>query len=250
MSTLQIDGLTAGYSQLPVIRDVSLRAEPGSIVSILGSNGSGKSTLLKAIIGLLKPMSGRVVIGGRDVTGWRPFKIVREGIGYVPQTNNVFVSLSVVENLEMGAFVRSGDVGARTEQVLESIPDLKAARNKRAGDLSVGQRNLLGLARALMLDPSAILVDEPTAGLAPANTRRIWQQLKSMAANGAAVVVVEQNVDMALEHSDHCYVLVAGQTRLDAATASINADDLYELFLGGAGSSGAVSSDHEVTRSK
>lgn len=250
MSTLQIDGLTAGYSQLPVIRDVSLRAEPGSIVSILGSNGSGKSTLLKAIIGLLKPMSGRVVIGGRDVTGWRPFKIVREGIGYVPQTNNVFVSLSVVENLEMGAFVRSGDVGARTEQVLESIPDLKAARNKKAGDLSVGQRNLLGLARALMLDPSAILVDEPTAGLAPANTRRIWQQLKSMAANGAAVVVVEQNVDMALEHSDHCYVLVAGQTRLDAATASIHADDLYELFLGSAGSSGAVSSDHEVTRSK
>jgi ABC-type branched-subunit amino acid transport system ATPase component len=250
VSTLQIDGLTAGYSQLPVIRDVSLRAEPGSIVSILGSNGSGKSTLLKAIIGLLKPMSGRVLIGGRDVTGWRPYRIVREGIGYVPQTNNVFVSLSVVENLEMGAFVRNGDIGARTEQLLESIPDLKAARNKRAGDLSVGQRNLLGLARALMLDPSAILVDEPTAGLAPANTRRIWQQLKSIAANGAAVVVVEQNVDMALEHSDHCYVLVAGQTRLDAPAASIQAGDLYELFLGSAGSSGAVSSDHEATRSK
>jgi ABC-type branched-subunit amino acid transport system ATPase component len=209
-----------------------MRADAGKIVSVLGANGSGKSTLLKAIIGLLKPTNGRVTLVGQELTGLQPYQIVQAGIGYVPQSSNVFVSLNVVENLEMGAFVRKGNIRSSIDRILESFPDLRAARKKQAGDLSVGQRNLLGLARALMLDPKVILVDEPTAGLAPANMDRIWQQLVSIAASGTAVVVVEQNVDMAVENSDWCYVLVAGETRMDCAADSVRREDLHNLFLG------------------
>lgn len=232
MSTLELIDVTAGYSQLPIVRGVSMRAEAGKIVSVLGANGSGKSTLLKAIIGLLKPTSGRVTLVDKELTGLQPYQIVQAGVGYVPQSSNVFVSLNVVENLEMGAFVRKGNVRSSIDRILDSFPDLRAAHKKRAGDLSVGQRNLLGLARALMLDPKVILVDEPTAGLAPANMERIWQQLVSIAASGTAVVVVEQNVDMAVENSDWCYVLVSGQTRMDCAANAVRRDDLHNLFLG------------------
>ena len=153
MSTLELADLTAGYGQLPIVRGVSMRADAGKIVSVLGANGSGKSTLLKAIIGLLKPTNGRVTLVGQELTGLQPYQIVQAGIGYVPQTSNVFVSLNVVENLEMGAFVRKGNIRSSIDRILESFPDLRAAQKKRAGDLSVGQRNLLGLARALNARP-------------------------------------------------------------------------------------------------
>jgi ABC-type branched-subunit amino acid transport system ATPase component len=229
---LSAEKITAGYSQLPIINDVTIGARKAAIVSVLGPNGSGKSTLLKAIVGLLKPMSGRVTIGAQDITGWEPHRIVRKGVGYVPQGSNVFASLSVVENLEMGAFARSDDIRPHIERVLDSFPDLKAARKKRAGDLSVGQRNLLGVARALMLDPQVILVDEPTAGLAPMNMRLIWDQLSKIAAAGAGVVVVEQNVDMALNYSEWCYVMVAGRNRLDGPADEVRQQDLHAIFLG------------------
>ena len=232
MKTLRIDSLTAGYSQVPVVREVTLTVGGGSIVSVLGSNGSGKSTLLKATMGLLSVASGRVTVGDKVVSGLRPHKIVREGVGYVPQSKNVFPSLSVVENLEMGAFVRTGDVAAAIEDVLDKFPDLKDARRKVAGNLSGGQKNLLGLARALMLGPSVILVDEPTAGLSVRNSDRIWQQLLAIAADGTSVLVVEQNADVALEHSDWCYVLVAGEVRLSSAASTVDAEVLNDLFLG------------------
>jgi branched-chain amino acid transport system ATP-binding protein len=229
---LETEELSAGYGQVTIVHDVSLRVQPGSIVAVLGPNGSGKSTLLKAMVGIIRPMTGHVRLDGCDVAGWRPYRIVRQGIGYVPQTNNVFVSLSVVENLEMGAYVRAGRVGSRVEGVLELFPDLRAARKKKAGSLSVGQRNLLGLARALMLEPRVILVDEPTAGLAPANCDIVWNQLRKIAANGTGVLVVEQQVDMAVENSDWCCVLTAGRKRLDKAAADVRRDTLHELFLG------------------
>jgi ABC-type branched-subunit amino acid transport system ATPase component len=209
-----------------------LKAEASTIVAIIGPNGSGKSTLLKAVIGLLKPMSGRVEADGQDVTGWPPHRIVARGIGYVPQFNNVFVSLNIVENLEMGAFTFSGDARPRIEKVLASFPDLAAARTKKAGALSGGQRNLLGVARALMLEPKVILVDEPTAGLAPKNSKRVWEALTSIAAAGTAVVVVEQNVDMALDHANYAYVMVAGRNRLDGSANEVRAHDLHAIFLG------------------
>ncbi len=232
MGLLNVESLTAGYTQLPVIEGIGLKAEGGSIVAIVGPNGSGKSTLLKAIIGLLKPMSGRVQADGEDVTGWPSHRIVSRGIGYVPQFNNVFVSLNVVENLEMGAFSYSGDARPRVEKVLASFPDLAAARSKKAGALSGGQRNLLGVARALMLEPKVILVDEPTAGLAPQNSTRVWEALMKIAEAGTAVVVVEQNVDMALEHASWAYVMVAGRNRLNGRADAVRGHDLHAIFLG------------------
>jgi branched-chain amino acid transport system ATP-binding protein len=229
---LNVESLTAGYTQLPVIHGIGLQAEAGSIVAIVGPNGSGKSTLLKAIIGLLKPMSGHVHADGQDLTGWPTHKIVSRGIGYVPQFNNVFVSLNIVENLEMGAFSFAGDSKPRVERVLASFPDLAAARSKKAGALSGGQRNLLGVARALMLEPKVILVDEPTAGLAPQNSKRVWEALTKIAAEGTAVVVVEQNVDMALDHADRAYVMVAGRNRLNGSATEVRAHDLHAIFLG------------------
>jgi ABC-type branched-subunit amino acid transport system ATPase component len=240
MKTLRVEGLAAGYSEIPVVRDVTIEAGGGSTVCVLGPNGSGKSTLLKAIVGLLKVTAGRVAVSGNDVTGLPVHEVVRQGVGYVPQSKNVFPSLSVVENLEMGAFVRDGVVDGLVEEVLDKFPDLKDARKKAAGNLSGGQKNLLGLARALMLDPAVILVDEPTAGLSPSNAARIWQQLSAIAAAGTSVVVVEQNADVALEHSDWCYVLVAGTVRLSSVARSVAPEVLTELFLGG------VTSDFSV----
>ena len=195
LSVLQANGVTAGYNRLPVISDIDIDVAAGSIVSVIGPNGAGKSTLLKALVGRLKPMAGQVKVSGADITGWPTHRIVGKGLGYVPQTNNVFVSLSVRENLEMGAFSYSGDVHAQIDRVLAAFPDLAASPNKKAGNLSGGQRNLLGVARALMSEPRVILVDEPTAGLAPPNARLMWQQLVRIASAGAAVLVVEQNVD-------------------------------------------------------
>jgi branched-chain amino acid transport system ATP-binding protein len=202
------------------------------MVSIIGPNGSGKSTLLKAIVGLLRPMNGTVLLDGKDVTGWAPHRVVREGLGYVPQGQNVFPSLNVVENLQMGAFSMSQGIGVQVERVLNEFPDLSASRRKKAGDLSVGQRNLLGVARALMLQPRVVLVDEPTSGLAPDNTKLMWQQLVRIRTSGAAVVVVEQNVDMALEHSDWCYVLRAGRALIDGPASAIRLENLDAIFLG------------------
>jgi branched-chain amino acid transport system ATP-binding protein len=230
---LNVVNLTAGYGRLPIISDVSVCAEAGTLVAIVGPNGSGKSTLLKAVMGILKPMSGCVLLGQEDVTGWPSHRIARRGVGYVPQITNVFPSLSVLENLEMGAFTVRGSSEERYESILDAFPDLANARRTRAGNLSGGQRNLLGVARALMAEPKVLLADEPTAGLAPDNTKRIWQWLIQIAAKGAAVVVVEQNVDLALDHADRAYVLVAGRNRLEGKTSEIRQTDLHALFLGG-----------------
>jgi branched-chain amino acid transport system ATP-binding protein len=230
---LNVMNLTAGYGRLPIISDVSVCADAGSLVAIIGPNGSGKSTLLKAVMGILKPMSGRVMLDQADVTGWPSYRIARQGVGYVPQITNVFPSLSVLENLEMGAFTLRGSSERKSERILDSFPDLANARRTRAGNLSGGQRNLLGVARALMAEPTLLLADEPTAGLAPDNTQRIWKWLIEIAAQGAAVIVVEQNVDLALDHADRAYVLVAGRNRLEGKTSDIRRTDLNALFLGG-----------------
>jgi ABC-type branched-subunit amino acid transport system ATPase component len=229
---LQVDRLTAGYTRLPVTHEVSIRAEAKSIVAVLGPNGSGKSTLLKAMAGLLKPMSGSVIVDGTDMSGWPAYRIARSGVGYVPQLSNVFPSLTIVENLEMGGYTLRGDVQSHVERVLDLFPDLAAGRRKKAGELSGGQRNLLGVARALMLDPKVLLVDEPTAGLAPGNASRMWEELIKIAQAGAAVVVVEQNVDVALRGSKWAYVLVTGTNRLDGPSSEVIDADLHAIFLG------------------
>jgi ABC-type branched-subunit amino acid transport system ATPase component len=232
LDALLAERITAGYGKVPVIEDVSLRVAPGSVAAVVGPNGAGKSTLLRAIFGLLRQVSGRVVVGGRDVSGWRPYQIARHGMAYVPQVDNIFPSLSVVENLEMGAFTRRTGTQERIAEVLALFPDLAAARRRRAGELSGGQRNILGMARALMLEPAVVLLDEPTAGLSPAYTTVVWEQVRRIAGTGAAVVVVEQNVDLALRHADWGYVLVAGRNRLEGPCGVLAKENLPAIFLG------------------
>ena len=229
---LRVEGLTAGYGGLPVIFDVRLEVKSGQLVSILGPNGCGKSTLLKAIVGILKPTSGTAELDGVAFTGRSAYSASRLGVGYVPQLANVFPSLTVVENLEMGGLALGRAAGKEVERLLERFPDLAAARRKRAGQLSGGQRNLLGIARALMGKPRALLVDEPSAGLAPANVDRIWRELAEIAKRDTAVVVVEQNVDAALHNSEYVHVLVNGRKTLEGRAASIDRAQLERVFLG------------------
>ncbi|MFZ0217248.1 MAG: ABC transporter ATP-binding protein [Candidatus Dormiibacterota bacterium] len=224
--------ITAGYGRAAVVQDVSISAAPSSVVAVVGPNGAGKSTFMKSLFGLLPGMTGRVEVDGKDVSGWPPHRIARQGMAYVPQVDNVFPSLSVVENLEMGAFTRRGDIAGRIREVLGIFPDLADATGKRAGTLSGGQRNLLGMARSLMLDPRVVLLDEPTAGLSPAYTEVVWTQVQRIAATEAAVVVVEQNVDVAIRHADRVYVLVAGRNRLEGTAADMAQVDLASVFLG------------------
>jgi branched-chain amino acid transport system ATP-binding protein len=226
-------GLTAGYSKVPVVQAVDVAAEPGKIVAIVGPNGAGKSTLLKAMFGLLRNTSGSVTLSGTEIGGWPAFKIARTGMAYVPQVINVFTNMSVVENLEMGGYTLKAGVAKRVEEVLEIFPDLKTARNKKAGNLSGGQRNMLGMARALMLEPRVVLLDEPTAGLSPAYTGVVWEQIRRVAGLGTAVVVVEQNVDLAIKNADWVYVMVAGRNRLDGPAKVVGKEDLPSIFLGG-----------------
>ncbi len=244
MSTaLWADGVTAGYGRVPVIHDLEARAEAGQVVGILGPNGSGKSTFMKALTGLLRLDAGTVSVCGKDITGLAPHLIARGGVGYVPQVANVFPSLTVIENLEMGGYTRRRGLKERVDEVLEVFPDLKDARVKRAGTLSGGQRNLLGLARALMLDPTIVLLDEPTAGLSPAYTRIVWEQVRRIAASGAAVIVVEQNVDLALARADWIYLLVDGRNYLEGTPSEVRAHDISAIFLGGHGVSVAPNSN-------
>ena len=233
MSVLSAEGVTAGYGKVPIVQQVSVRAEAAQVVSIVGPNGAGKSTFLKSLFGLLRKVEGHVEVDGRDITRLAPHRIANSGMAYVPQVNNVFPSMSVVENLEMGAFSRREGMEQRIEEVLAVFPDLKAARRGKAGVLSGGQRNMLGMARALMLEPKVVLLDEPTAGLSPAYTTVVWDQVRHIAAAGTAVVVVEQNVDLAVSHSDWTYVLVAGRNRLDGPSAEVGKQDLSAIFLGG-----------------
>jgi branched-chain amino acid transport system ATP-binding protein len=230
---LTATGLTAGYGRVPVVQGVDLQAEPGRVVAVVGPNGAGKSTMLKAIFGMLGNVSGSVRLAGDEIGGWPAFRVARSGMAYVPQVINVFVNLSVVENLEMGGYTLRSGVARRVEEVLEIFPDLKTARSKRAGALSGGQRNMLGMARALMLEPKVVLLDEPTAGLSPAYTGVVWEQIRRVAGLGTAVVVVEQNVDLAINNADWVYVLVAGRNRLDGPAGVVGREDLPSIFLGG-----------------
>ena len=230
---LRASGVTAGYSKVPVVQQVDVEAEPGKVVAIVGPNGAGKSTMLKAMFGLLRHSSGSVTLAGVEIAGKPSFRIARSGMAYVPQVINVFTNMSVYENLEMGGYTLRAGRHKRVDEVLAIFPDLKAARTKKAGNLSGGQRNMLGMARALMLEPKVVLFDEPTAGLSPAYTKIVWEQIQRVAGLGTAVVVVEQNVDLAVKHADWVYVLVAGRNRLDGPADAVGKEDLPSIFLGG-----------------
>ncbi|HKB93405.1 MAG TPA: ABC transporter ATP-binding protein [Gaiellaceae bacterium] len=232
MPALLTEGVTAGYGRAPIINDITLSADVGTVTTIIGPNGAGKSTFAKTLVGILKPMSGRILVNDRDITTMPGHQIPRHGLVYVPQNDNVFKRLTVRENLEVGGFAARGNSSARMAEILEIFTDLAKATEKKAGLLSGGQQNLLAIARALMVDPSVIILDEPTAGLSPAYTDVVWGQVARIALLDTAVLVVEQNVERALKHSDFVHIFVAGRSHVHGPAEEIAALDLPSIFLG------------------
>ena len=235
---LAVHALEAGYSPtLPIVRGVSLEVFEGEIVSVLGPNGAGKSTLLKAVAGLVAVSSGRVFLGGRDITGLDTHRLVRTRVAYVPQTENVFARLSVEDNLALGALYNRERFDEQRRRVFSLFPDLERLRRLAAGKLSGGQRQMVALGRAMMADPRLLMLDEPSAGLSPRLTRLLLSQLTRVRDAGATIVMVEQNARAALSISDRAYVLVEGRREIHGDAASLLRDpDLGALYLGGAAS--------------
>ena len=227
--------VVAGY--LPgvnILNGCSLTAYPGEMIGIIGPNGAGKSTLLKAMFGLVKVHSGSVMLGDRDITNLRTNQLVEMGVGFVPQTNNVFPSMSVEENLEMGAFLRRDDFRATMEQVFDLFPILKDKRRQPAGELSGGQRQQVAVGRALMTQPKLLMLDEPTAGVSPIVMDELFDRIIEVARTGISILMVEQNARQALEIADKGYVLVQGANRYTDTGAALLADpDVRRTFLGG-----------------
>ena len=233
MSLLEAQNIVSGYGEMEILYDVSIRVEEREIVSIIGPNGAGKSTLMKTVFGLLTAWQGQVVFNGAEITRMTPEQIVRQGMCYVPQADNVFPTLTVQENLEMGAFIRDDDYRPRMEEIYELFPDLKGRRSTKVGKLSGGMRQMVALGRALMLDPRMLLLDEPSAGLAPIVVEMIFERIRAINQQGVTFLMVEQNARKALENSDRGYVLVDGQNRLDGPGPTLLADEqIGELFLG------------------
>ncbi len=234
MPLFEVHKLTAGYNRNPIVHGVDLELDAGKMAAIIGPNGAGKSTLIKAVFGLCDVLGGHVTIDGKSVAGMRPSQVVSSGIGYVPQVDNVFPSLSVRENLEMGAFLNPRDITRRIEEIVAMFPDLKAAMRRPAGALSGGQRNMLALARALMTRPKVLLLDEPTAGLSPIYVERVWEHVAKIVESGAAVVVVEQNARRALQASNHGYLMVAGRlAQQGTGRELLESEDVVAHYLGG-----------------
>ena len=235
MPALLTENVTSGYGRQTIINDITLSAEVGTITTIIGPNGAGKSTFAKTLVGILRPTKGRIVVNDVDITKMPGHLIPRNGLVYVPQNDNVFATLTVNENLEVGGFAVKGNTEARLEEIMNIFTDLKKARNKKAGLLSGGQQNLLAIARALMVDPTVIVLDEPTAGLSPAYTDVVWNQIDLITKSGTAVLVVEQNVERALKHSDFVHIFIAGTNHVHGPAKEIAELDLAAIFLGRAG---------------
>lgn len=232
-TVLEVKNLNAGYGKSPIIHDVSISVKKGSTAVIVGPNGAGKSTLMKAIVGLLTIFSGQIILRGEAIQGISSERLVDLGLGYVPQNRNVFPTLTVKENLEIGAYLKRNQMKERMEHVFSMFPDLEKAWKRQAGTLSGGQRNMLAVGRALMADPDVLLLDEPTAGLSPANTKVVWEHILQIADAGKAVLVVEQNATTALSSADWGYVLAAGQNRDEGpAQELLLRPEIGKMFLG------------------
>jgi ABC-type branched-subunit amino acid transport system ATPase component len=224
----------SGYGDMEVLHDVSFSIEEGEIISIIGPNGAGKSTLLKTTFGLLNPTKGRVIFKGNSITGLAPDRIVRLGMAYVPQVENVFPSLTVHENLEMGAFILTDDFSDRLEEVYELFPLLKKRRRQRVGKMSGGERQMVAMGRALMLDPELLLLDEPSAALAPKLAEMIFERITAINETGVSILIVEQNAKESLKLADRGYVLASGQNRFEDTGENLLAnEEIGQLYLGG-----------------
>jgi ABC-type branched-subunit amino acid transport system ATPase component len=232
---LRAERITAGYGGVPVIRDISISVGPGEIVAVIGPNGAGKSTLLKSLVGILRASTGKILLGADDVTGHSPEDLARRGVGYVPQVQDIFEPLSVKENLEMGGYLlKDSELPARIKEVCEVFPALTPMMKRRADKLSGGERKMLAIARVLMLDPRVLILDEPTANLAPALADTLLKErVRRLADLGKAVLLVEQRARAALGIADWTLVLVSGTIRLEGRPGDLlERPDFEELFLG------------------
>ncbi|WP_075937757.1 ABC transporter ATP-binding protein [Halosegnis longus] len=234
MSILELEGIDTGYGDVQVLDDLSMSLESDEIVCLIGPNGAGKSTVLKTVFGLLEPWTGSVRFRGDDIGGLAPEDIVREGVGYVPQTENVFGSLTIEENLRMGGVARDDDLDPVIEGLYDRFPVLEEKRRAKASTLSGGQRQLLAFARALMMEPEVLLIDEPSAGLAPNTADEVFADVQTVNDGGTAILMVEQNAHKGLGISDRGYVLDQGTVAYENEADSLLDDpEVSRLYLGG-----------------
>ncbi len=233
MAYFEGKNLTAGYGGVDIINSCSLEVNKGEIVAILGPNGAGKSTAMKAMLGLINLTSGQVNINGKNISNLNPQDRVKEGIAFVPQTKNVFTGLTVEENLEMGAYLRTDDFQKVIEEVFSLFPILKEKRKQLAGELSGGQRQQVALGRALMIKPSVLMLDEPTAGVSPIVMDELFDHILKVKATNVAILMVEQNAKQALNISDRGYVLVTGKNKFSGSGKELlNDPEVRRSFLG------------------
>ena len=234
MSYLLGENLIGGYGTGDILKGCTISAEQGEISVVVGPNGAGKSTAMKAILGMLKVLKGKVTLAGQDITNMSPQQRVQLGMAFVPQTNNVFSSMTVEENLELGAYVRTDDYSDTMDQVYELFPVLKEKRLQPAGELSGGQRQQVAVGRALMTKPSVLMLDEPTAGVSPIVMDELFERIIEVKKTGIAILMVEQNARQALAIADKGFVLVTGQNRFtDSGQVLLANEEVRRSFLGG-----------------
>ena len=234
MSYLIGESMTGGYGGVDILHDCTIAVDKGEIAVIVGPNGAGKSTAMKAVFGMLAIHQGRVVLDGEDITALTPQARVAKGMAFVPQTNNIFPSMSVEQNLEMGAFLRRDDINSTMEQVYELFPILRQKRLQNAGELSGGQRQQVAVGRALMTKPKVLMLDEPTAGVSPIVMDELFDLIIDIARTGLSILMVEQNARQALNIADKGFVLVQGRNRFtDTGQALMNDPEVRRSFLGG-----------------
>ncbi len=231
---IELKEIIAGYGGAPILKGINLAIEKSDIGVIIGPNGAGKSTCLKAIFGLLEVSSGEVLFDGQEIKNSLPDKLVPMGLSFVPQEKNVFTSLSVHENLEMGAFIREDDISQTIEEIYEMFPPLREKRNQQAGELSGGQRQMVAMGRALMSKPSLLMLDEPSAGLSPRYVLEIFEQIQKVNASGVGILMVEQNAKQALAFASKGFVLANGTNSFTGSGQELlNDKDVAKSFLGG-----------------